>query len=150
MIRTGKQLHSGLTLIEVLLSVTVLVILSSMTIPVYHSFKTRNDLDIMEYTIVQTMRRAQALAQAIDGDMSWGVFIQEGDIILFKGLTFPTRDPNYDEIFEVSSGVAISGLTEIVFAKFSGYPLSPGTTTLTASSGETRLIFVNAKGIIDY
>ena len=55
---------------------------------------------------------------------------------------------SYDELFEVSTTITPTGLKEIVFDKLTGLPGMIGTTTLTSSNNETRIIVINQKGMI--
>ncbi|MCX6714011.1 MAG: hypothetical protein NTV48_02810, partial [Candidatus Vogelbacteria bacterium] len=97
--KTRPSLVSGFSLIEVLLVVSSIAILAGISIPIYQSFQTRNDLDIAVTTIAQSMRRAQVLAQASAGDISYGVRVQTGSITIFKGINYSGRDINFDELF---------------------------------------------------
>ena len=145
---------SGFTLIELLLSVAIITIIAGMSAPVYQSFQVRNDLDIAAVTIAQSLRRAQALSQAVDGDTSWGMYAQSGSITLFKGINFLTRDSSYDETFNLPSSITPSSVSgnfwEIVYAKFTGLPQTTGAVTLTANTNEARSITINEKGMISY
>ncbi len=149
MLQTKKNNH-GFTLIEILLSVAAIMIIGSIAIPVYQSFQVRNDLDIAATTIAQTQRRAQILAQASDGDISWGIRRQPGSVILFQGASYATRDVTKDEIFEIPASITMSGISELVFAKFTGMPTITGTIGLTSTINETRTVTINAKGTITY
>ncbi len=140
----------GFALIELLLSAALIALIAGLSAPVYQSFQVKNDLDVAQNTIGQTLRRAQILSQSVDGDVSWGVKIQTGSIILFKGAAYAARDAGFDEIFDVPPVIIPSGPAEIVFFKFSGLPQSTGTVTLTASTGEIKNIAINAKGTVDY
>lgn len=144
------QARQGFTLIELLLSVSVIMIIAGMSVPIYQLFQVRNDLDIATATIVQSTRRAQALSQAVDGDISWGINIQSGSITLFKGESYAARDTTFDEIFEVPTSITPSGIAEVVFTKFTGLPQTTGTITLTSNANETRTLVINQKGMIDY
>ncbi len=144
------QNSAGFTLIEVLLSVAAITIIAGVSIPVYQSFQVRNDLDIATVEIAQGARRAQILSQSVDGDIAWGVKIQSGMIVIFKGNSYATRDVAFDEIFEMPISIVISGISELVFAKFTGLPTTTGTTTLTSSTNETRNITINVKGTVNY
>ncbi|OGI26088.1 MAG: hypothetical protein A3J76_04010 [Candidatus Moranbacteria bacterium RBG_13_45_13] len=140
----------GFTLLEVLLSVAAIAIIAGISIPIYQSFQVRNDLDIAAVEIAQTLRRAQVLAQAVDGDTSWGAYIQLGNITLFKGTSYVARDTNFDEVFDAPTSITPSGVSEIVFTKFTGLPQTTGTITLTSNANETRNITINAKGMVSY
>lgn len=140
----------GFTLIEMVLSIAVIVIIAGISVPIYQSFQIRNDLDIATATIAQSLRRAAVLSQAVDGDTSWGIKIQSGNIEIFKGVSYAARDVAYDEVFSVPTSITPSGLSEIVFTKFSGLPVSTGTVTLTSNTNETRAITINTKGMVNY
>lgn len=133
-----------------MLSIAAIGIIAGISVPIYQSFQVRNDLDIATITIAQTLRRAQALSQSVDGDTSWGVFIQSGSITLFKGVSYAGRDTNFDEVFDVPTSIIPSGLYEIVFVKFTGLPQTDGAITLTSNTNETRIITINAKGTVSY
>ena len=78
--------------------------------------------------------------------------------MIFKGSSFSSRDQNYDEAYEVSSGISVSGsgtiinagTAEDVFEKMSGKSLQTGTVTLTSSNGDSKNIYVNEKGMVEY
>lgn len=139
----------GFTLLELLLSVATITFLTAFSVPVYSSFQVKNDLDLAVATAAQSLRRAQVLSQAVDADSSWGVKMQSGSLIIFKGNSFVSRDSNFDEIFDLSS-VNASGVTELVFNKFSATPQTTGNIILTSGTGSTKTLNINSKGMVDY
>ena len=143
----GRQ---GFTLIEVLLSIAAIAVISGFSIPIYQSFQVKNDVDIAVTTLAQSLRRAQALSRASDGDTTWGLNITSGSIILFKGTSFSVRDSSFDEVFSVPTSISPSGLGEIVFTKLSGEPQTAGIIILNSTTGETASVTVNAKGMVEY
>lgn len=144
-----KKLNKGFTLLELLLSIALISVLAGFSLPIYRTLIKKNDLDIAVNSIAASMRRAQILSQAVDGDISWGVKVQSGSIVVFKGASYTTRDTAYDESFDLQSSTNPSGTTEVVFAKLTGLPQSTGTTTLTSES-DTRTVSINAKGMVGY
>ncbi|MBL1434247.1 type II secretion system protein [Candidatus Wolfebacteria bacterium] len=144
------QKNKGFTFIEIILVIALIGITAGISVPVYQSFQTRNDLEVSSTTIVQTLRRAQLLSQAMDGDTSWGVNVAIGNITLFKGESFSSRNIEFDEIFSMPTSISVSGLSEIVFEKFTGEAQNIGTTTLTSINNETRSINITSKGTVSY
>lgn len=137
-------------MIEMLLVIAAITIIAGIGVPVYQSFQVRNDLDIATVSTVQTLRRAQVLAEAVDGDTSWGTYITSGSLTLFKGTSYATRDSTFDELFDVPTSITPSGIGEIVFTKFTGLPTTIGTITFTSNTNEIRTITINAKGMLNY
>ncbi|MEK7106808.1 MAG: prepilin-type N-terminal cleavage/methylation domain-containing protein [Patescibacteria group bacterium] len=141
---------SGFTLVELMLTITLVTVLAGLSIPLYQSFQVKNATDIAANTLAQTFRRAQIISRASDGDTSWGVKAQNGSIVLFKGASYSGRDTTFDEIFNLPSTITPSGATEIVYTKFTGIPQATGTITLTASTGDIRTLTINSKGTVTY
>lgn len=139
----------GFTLLELLLTVALISVLAGFSLPVYRTLMTKNDLDIAAVTVAQTARRAQVLSQAVDGDTSWGLKVQSGSIVIFKGTSYAARDTAFDETFDVPTSITPSGTTEYIFSKFTGFPQVTGTATLTTSN-DTRTVTINEKGMVSY
>jgi len=137
-------------MLEVLLSVAIVAILFSIAVPLFLTLYRRNDADTSVNAIVQSLRRAQTLSQAVDDDTTWGVRVQSGSITLFRGASYAARETGFDETYDLAPTITPSGLQEVVYSKFSGMPQQTGTILLTLNSGGTRDITVNAKGTIIY
>ncbi len=141
---------AGFTLLEVLLSVTIIGILLGLSVPVYETFVRRNDLDITTQSIAVMLRRAEVYARSVKSDNAWGVAIQSGVVTLFQGTNFAGRDTAFDETLTLPGTVTPSGLSEVQFAKFTALPNTTGNITLTSTETSIRTININAKGTIDY
>lgn len=118
--------------------------------PVYQSFQVKNDLDIAAQTIATSFRRAQVLAEASDGDNTWGVEVISGSITVFQGASYAARISAFDEITSMPTTITPSGLSEVVFDRLTGQALSIGTVTLTTSTGLVRAIALSSKGTMTY
>lgn len=137
-------------MIEVALSVAMMSIIFGMSIPMYRTFAIRNNLDITVNQIVQSLRRAQTLAQVGDGDTSWGVHVGVGSILIYKGASYATRDVTFDEDTSIPTNIVHSGLQDVLFSKVTGMPQSTGTFILTSVSSEIRNVTINQKGMVEY
>jgi prepilin-type N-terminal cleavage/methylation domain-containing protein len=141
---------AGFTLVELLLSVVIISLITGMSLPVYASFVKRNDLDLTAQSLVSALRRAQTYAEAVNYDSAWSVEVQASSVILFRGTSFGSRNTAFDETTSMPGTITPSGLGEIQFAKFTGVPNATGTITLTSNVTDTRVITINAKGMVDY
>lgn len=139
----------GFTLLEVLLSTTIISMLVGLSVPVYETFVRNNDMDLATQNLVLTLRRAESYARSVKNDDTWGVEVQATTVTLFRGTNFAGRDTNYDESFSFPGTVTPSGLSEVQFAKFTAQPNTTGTITLTSTTTSTRTVTINAKGTID-
>lgn len=142
--------REGFTLIEVLLSVAIIGMLVGISLPVYESFSRRNDLDVTAQGVVSLLRRAESYSRAVKTDAVWSVEIQTSSATLFQGASFASRNTAYDETVAIPSSVAPSGLTEVQFSKLSAAPNTTGTVTLLSNTNDTRVIAINAEGMVSY
>lgn len=139
----------GFTLLEVVLSITIVFMIFSVAAPIYQDYQIRNNIDTSVSTIIENLRRAQTMSLASDGDSTWGVNVANGVVTLFKGINFAARDVSFDEIYDMPNIITPAGLTEIVFSKLNGEPNSTGILTLT-TNGNVRSISINEKGSLTY
>lgn len=146
-----NQMSRGFTLLEVLLSVAIISVITGLSLPVLTSFNNRNDLDITTQRVVSQFRRAQTYSRGVNGDSQWGVHIQAGSAILYKGATYAGRDTAYDEETIIPATFSITGISDVVYSKLAGAPSQTGSITLTNTiSNEARTITINAKGMVSY
>jgi prepilin-type N-terminal cleavage/methylation domain-containing protein len=142
--------REGFTLIEVLLSVAIIGMLVGISLPVYESFSRRNDLDVTAQGVVSLLRRAESYSRAVKTDAVWSVEIQTSSATLFQGASFASRNTAYDETVAIPSSITPSGLTEVQFSKFNAAPNTTGTVTLLSNTNDTRVIAINAEGMVSY
>lgn len=140
----------GLTLLELLVSLAIIVIIIGASVPVYHRFYIKNELDDTVNNTIQKIRRAQSLAWAAERDDHWGVAIKEGKIILFKGDNYENHDTELSEVFSFSEKIISSGLEEIVFEKLSGTPMTTGVIEFYLKGRNSRIITINEMGVLSY
>ncbi len=148
LIKKNKQ---GFTLVEMILALAMLFVLFAIASPFYQKYQSKNDLDLAVISVAQNLRRAQTLSQAVDANSAWGLYLQGGSITVFRGVSYVARNSSFDERIIMPDVVVPSGLSEIVFTKFTGLPVSIGTITLTNTSiNEVKNITINSQGMVDY
>lgn len=140
--------EEGFTLVEMLLSVAIITVITAFSVPLMVSYSSRNELDIEAVELTSALRKAQQYARTSYGDSTWGVNIQSGSVTVFKGASYATRDPSYDEVSSIPGSITASGLTAVVFSKLVGLPDTSGTITLTSNTTSTKNIYINAQGIV--
>src|SRR3989338_510991 len=139
----------GFTLVELLLSVAVIGILTAGVLGFSLFLLRSNDMELALSATAQTLRRAQTLARSGQHDGAWGVKLQSETITIFHGNSYANRDSSLDEVTDLPSTIAVSGLTEVTYAAATGTPSSAGVTTLTHETLGARRLFLNTIGTID-
>lgn len=137
----------GFTLIETLLAIAILSMIVGISVPALGNLQPKNTLSVSQSVLLQSLHEAQLKSQAVENDSTWGVYVQAGSITLFQGVSYVGRNSDYDQVFDLSSSITPSGLSEVVFSKMYGYPNFTGTFTLThGSSGLFNELNINEKG----
>lgn len=140
----------GFTVVELMLSVTVIALMAGISIPIYRTFTTRNDADLAAQLIAQAIRTAEIQALLGRSGTNWGVYVTAGSVTVFSGDTYATRDTSLDNTQEISSSLTVSGDQEYVFPLGMVEPQMPGVTTLISTDQSSRSIEVNALGMVTY
>jgi hypothetical protein len=137
----------GFTLIEMLATITFVIVLASMVAMFGISALKMQEVD----RTLQTIRNALVASrdQAISERESsrWGVEFATSSIMAFKGSTYATRDHAFDLFNPFAPAIKISGISEIVFVPPFGNAATSGSVTIT-DGDRTVSISVNAYGMI--
>lgn len=139
---------TGYTLMEVLLSISLVAMVSGLSVPIFQSALYRNQIDTSSLLAVRAIKTAQTFAKTAKNDSAWGVFFSTNKITVYQGGSYFTRDNSADQEYDIT-GVSVSGLSEINYAKLSGLPSGTGIINITAQNN-TKSINVNAKGTVSY
>jgi prepilin-type N-terminal cleavage/methylation domain-containing protein len=142
-----QENKKGFSIIELIVVIFIVGIIASASAPLYRNVQQNKKLNNTNQIVLQSLRRAQILAQSSEGDSAWGTQVSGGNVTIFKGSSFASRSISYDEITAIPVDVIISGATEFIFAKQSGYPITPSSLSLTLDN-QTKTIIINAKGNI--
>lgn len=141
----------GFTLVELVIVLAIMLLLSAVVGTLASNTLPKSQLASEIALVADTLRRAQALTIAGKHDSPWGAHFTGSTMTLFAGSSYATRDPQYDALHTFPDGLAVSGLTDVVFVSVSGETANVGIVTLTASStSESRTITVNAQGLVEY
>jgi prepilin-type N-terminal cleavage/methylation domain-containing protein len=140
--------RKGFTALEVMLVIGVLGGLAAYVTPAYRDYQIRSDLYNAAEMLTQAIGRAQLRGQAGEHDLPWGFSVSHN--VMFAGETYATRNPLYDERYQIPDTVAHSGLDEVSFARLTGDPSATGTIILTSLRNEQREvnIIIDRQGIV--
>lgn len=141
--------NTGLTLIETLVVLSIVVILISFSATIdLNSFKQDN-LREEEKKIVAVLERARSRAMANFKDDSHGVCKINDDYVLFKGNVCTATD---SDIIPAATSLAITFPTKIVFERLSGNLISaaPLEEVIITSDLKTERVEINEEGRINW
>jgi len=128
----------GFNLIEVLISISIMVVLISFSFPFYSAWQDKSSFNNYKAQIIGTLELARLQSLAGFNNKSHGIYfnLDENTFVLFQGNNYESRDLIYDREFELPSNIFLTtnlDNNEIVFNKY---------TALVADSG---IININEK-----
>lgn len=141
-------MQKGLTLVETLLTILIIVFLAALILPLGLSFYKNQQFQTHSQQILQTLRRAQSKAMAVEEGSSFGVYLTDDNYALFKGDSYSEDDP-YNEVFDLPQIITIQDSPRtIVFSKFEGKPSLIGDIIIN-SNELVQIININEVGRIN-
>jgi len=155
---TQNKFSFGLTIIELLTVVAILIILTSISISLFRIFQKESGLTNTAEEIINMLRFAQNKTLASQESSQWGVYFLTSsspqEYILFKGGDYTSRDPAYDQVHKIPEKIEIyevnltGGGSEIVFERISGDTNYSGNVSLRLKENtlKTRQIIVEQSG----
>ena len=139
----------GFTLFELIIVIVVISTLAFMSVGVTVNALKKNQIFVETDQIANILRVAQSRSISGTQDDVWGVHLTGTTYTLFRGATYATRDPTYDELHALPAGIVASGLVDIIFEFRTGKTSNTGTITITdVENGTTRTLTINNNGRI--
>lgn len=138
----------GFTLIELILVVAIVSFIALLSSPFYSRFLMQNSVDNTRDQLTGSLRKAQIYSMMGKKGSSWSVNYSSNTITLYKGASFASRDPAFDEKFSVNPTVSITGMTDISFARITGLPAAGEATIAISSGNNNKTVTVNSQGVV--
>ena len=148
----------GFTLIELLIVLAIGGIIAAAVGPAINHFPSGSQLDEVAGDLKQTIQLARERAVAGVASSTQGVFLEINTgtpdrYILFRGNSYATRNPFYDELTVIRNSIDLTATlkgnaNEIAFTPEWGMPSATGTITLTHATGAKRGLHLNDLGFI--
>lgn len=136
-------MSKGLTIIELLLVVSIILTLGVMSISFHSRFVLQNALSNTENQLLGSFRKAQIYSMMGRRNGTWGVKYSS---LNNKITLYLTGNSAFDENFSVNNNISINGFTDISFAKTTGQASQTSTITITGLN-TAKTITVNSQGV---
>lgn len=138
----------GVTFIELLLVIALLLLLSVMATPFVGSLLVRNNWHVAADRVMSEIWKAQNYAmdgKEINGSRMWGVCITGTKFRMYNGSC---ESANFKEDYETPAGVAITGIGSVTFDNLTGEPSSTATIDVVSDLGSS-VITINGAGMTE-
>lgn len=151
-----SRLVRGVTLIELLVAISVLVVLSALLITAFSSYNRGQALGAASADIRGLIEDARNRTLSSKGDSQYGVYFASTTATLFSGSAFDPGNPvNALDTVELHFYVTITGIAlnggsdHIVFERLTGATNDSGTITLAQVSNAaiTEVIVIEPTGL---
>jgi len=147
----------GLTIIELLVVIGIIVILAAIIVSPFSTFRASKILDAGVEDVISLLNQARLNTLSSKGGFQYGVHFESSRIVSFRGATFIEPDVNNKEItldgaLEISEITLNGGGSDIVFDRLTGKTNQYGTTTLRIKNTPSKniAITIEATGIAGF
>ena len=140
----------GFTIFEPIIVIALVFVIGVIIIPSYRGYALNSELVVARDVMVQALNQAQNRAHSGEGDSSWGVHIETGRIIIFKGDSFSSFNPLTDMDFKMPPRIFVLEERDVVFDKVTGLPDWSGDIVLNNAADQSILLNVNEQGVVNY
>jgi len=140
-------MHRGLTLIEIIVSISILLIVLAIGLLSFSDAKNKKELHSTADTLILRMEEMKTNAISGKGGSSFGVKFNTDSYTLFQGSSYNISDPenivhDIPDIFEINTTIENSDVS-IVFERLSGEASSSDTITISEISDPSNTISIS-------
>jgi prepilin-type N-terminal cleavage/methylation domain-containing protein len=153
---TSSFKNRGFSLLEILLSLVIVTLLSTLAHYSLSGFKNRELLETNTRQITALLEEARSLTLSGQGGLSYGVYFQADRAVRFSGTTYATATVSnvvylLDSALNLSKISLAGGGPSVLFNKLTGKTDTYGSVELNSTIATTtkKIIYINATGIID-
>lgn len=147
---------TGFTLLEILISLSLIVILAGLVFYSVSGFKNKEALDTESRQISSILEEARSLTLSGQGGNAYGVRLLQDQVIRFVGTSFASGTAS-NIIYTLNRSVKLNNISlqgggrDVVFDKLKGTTGNYGTMilNLVSTTSTKKTMTVNATGIID-
>ena len=142
----------GFTALETFIVLSVAILLIVIVLPSFQAMRNNQVLKATASEVVSALNEARSQSLSSVDSSEYGIHFESDEIIIFKGTTFSSLDPDNENI-SITSPASISsinltgGAVDVYFDRLSGAPNKTGTITISISTF-SKVIIISATGAI--
>ncbi|PJE76218.1 hypothetical protein COV04_00490 [Candidatus Uhrbacteria bacterium CG10_big_fil_rev_8_21_14_0_10_48_11] len=126
--------NAGFTLLELLFSITIFTLLSTVAFVSYRSYERRLTVQAVARDIISVLDTAKSRTLAAKNDISYGVHFSSSSYTLFAGETYTAGDVG-NEVHTVNDNVelyalSLTGGDDVLYSRVRGSTVNSGTISL--------------------
>jgi prepilin-type N-terminal cleavage/methylation domain-containing protein len=141
------KINWGFTIIELMIVLGIFAIILAIILPINVNRSLAQQVSSEQKIVISLLQRARTQAITNQNDSSHGLYITDGEYVLFAGDSYTTRDEDLDIVFSISEGIDVSGAEEMVFQRLIGTSASQSLTLIGAT--DSKIIHISENGLIE-
>lgn len=153
--------NKGVSIVEILLVIAIMVSLMTLSAPAYNYFQTSTRLNETSSQLIQAIRLAKERSTIGYNAAAHGVYLEvnagDDSYVVYQGASFVLRDSDYDREFILNTNMDFTFVNftlidgddvDINFNTGSGVPDNSGTIVLNYA-GQVRQVVLNNLGLVE-
>lgn len=150
-----KTRDHGLTLVEMMVVIAVIVLVTSISLQVFSRFIVAEKLDKSAGRVRGLLEEARYLTLSSKYDSDYGVRLESGRAVLFRGSSYASSSDNIVISFpgnvQISTTTLSGGGSDVVFERLTGFALHYGTTSLILANEpeRTKAVVIHRTGLVE-
>lgn len=145
----------GITLIEILVTITILLIVASIVVGSFRSVTSTYELKRVTNTVATMIEEARSYSISSKNGSKYSIRVEPTRVIRYEGTIYNSSDVN-NYVFDLGSNIIVAsssfvgGTTTVTFEKITGKTYNYGSINFAISGATTSssTISINKTGII--
>lgn len=134
------MLRSSVSTVEAVLITVIVLIVTSLTIPLLQGYGLQQDLQQAQDEILQALSTADRRSELGE---RWGVHFATRTV--YNGFSYTTRNPELDEAFLIPASIHVSGLPEVSYR--SGVATDTGEIVIVVGHNWRKILTVGREDV---
>ncbi|MDP3874951.1 MAG: prepilin-type N-terminal cleavage/methylation domain-containing protein [bacterium] len=148
--------HKGFTVLEILVAISIIALAVTIITISLSKLNSSQVLDKSATLVTSILDEARSLTLSSKDDSQYGVYLEDSQVVLFKGATYSQSNPtnvvtSLHSLVGLRSIILSGGGTSVVFKRLTGNTDQAGTAEVFLKSSPTTFhtITVSATGIVE-